>query len=194
MNLSAAILNRLAALDMPAEAFREVLAILAEMQGADDARRERQKNRKRKSRDKSRDSPVTNTELSRDGSVTKSPPHPLKKEDLPDPEPNGSVSGKTRAELERDLFKRGRQVCGKNAGGLINALLKAKQFDVALARSVIEMAATKDDPREFVAAAVRNPANGKYPHRQSLSDAADDLIARAEASEHRIARDEGIEF
>jgi hypothetical protein len=69
--------------------------------------------------------------------------------------PEANASGPTQAELESDLFKRGRQVCGKSSGGLLSALLKAKQFDVALARAVIETASTKNDPREFVAAATR---------------------------------------
>lgn len=67
----------------------------------------------------------------------------------------------TRAELEKELFRRGKQVCGKNSGGLIGGLLKAKQQDVALARSVVELAATKHDPREFVAAAIRSNGNGR---------------------------------
>lgn len=169
MMVSADTLKRLSALKLPTEAFQEVLLILAEMQGADDARRERQRHRKAKSRDKS----VTVTGQERDESVTASPSDSLKKE-RKIPEPSGS--GPTQAELERELFSRGRQVCGKSSGGLVNSLLKAKQFDVALARSVIELAATKNDPREFVAAASRsNPRNG-HDESKSLLAAADRQI------------------
>ena len=62
----------------------------------------------------------------------------------------------TRADLERDLFRRGKQVLGKSAGGMIQSLLKSREFDVALARAVIETAATKQDAREYVAGAIKN--------------------------------------
>lgn len=171
MTISSDTLKRLAALKLPGEAFQEVLAILADMQSADDARRERQRQRKVKSRDKT----VTVTGRRRD----EVSPAPLKKESkIPEAKASGDL-GPTRAELERELFSRGRQVCGKASGGLINGLLKAKQYDVALARSVIELAATKHDPREFVAAAIRSNGNGQ---RNPTMGAFDDLIARAEGS------------
>lgn len=69
----------------------------------------------------------------------------------------------TQAELERDLFRRGKQICGQSAGGLISELLKARQHDVALARSVIELAATKHNPREFVAATIKANGRSKKP-------------------------------
>jgi hypothetical protein len=51
--------------------------------------------------------------------------------------------------------------------------LKAKQYDVALARAVVETAATKHDPREYVAAATRErPPNAK----RTNVEAADDLL------------------
>ncbi len=75
-------------------------------------------------------------------------------------EPDGSAP--TQADLERELFRRGKQVCGKASGGLIASLLKSRQHDVALARSVVELAATKHDPREFVAAATRSKTNGNF--------------------------------
>ena len=99
------------------------------------------------------------------------------------PEPSGSGE-LTRAELERELFRRGRQVCGKSSGGLIASLLKSRQQDVALARSVIELAATKADPREYVAAAVKGEQIGGFgqrpggSHSGSLLDAIDRLNQR----------------
>jgi uncharacterized protein YdaU (DUF1376 family) len=53
---------------------------------------------------------------------------------------------------ERDFFKRGREILGDGAGGQLARLLKAKGNNVALARSAIELAATKERPAEFVAA------------------------------------------
>lgn len=72
-----------------------------------------------------------------------------------DAAPNGSAFDPSAE--ERDYFVRGKQVCGKDAGGLLTNLLKARGKKTALARSVIELAATKENPREYVAAAIRGP-------------------------------------
>lgn len=128
----------------------------------------RKRDRDRKFLERSEIIPRTSSDKSKD-----IPPHtPL--EASKDPEAN--ASGPTQADLERQLFSRGRQVCGKASGGLIASLLKAKQHDVALARSVIETASTKQDPREYVAAALRSSNNGQ--HASPLMAAFDDLIAR----------------
>jgi hypothetical protein len=58
---------------------------------------------------------------------------------------------------ERDYFTRGREVLGKNAGGLLAKLLRTKGNNVALARSAVEMAATKQSPLEYVAGVIRGP-------------------------------------
>lgn len=59
--------------------------------------------------------------------------------------------------LEREFFSRGKQVLGPTAGGLLKKLLIAKGGNVAIARSLVELASTKQDPREFVGAACRGP-------------------------------------
>lgn len=56
---------------------------------------------------------------------------------------------------EADLFRRGKEILGKNGGGIIKNLLKAKQNNVPLARAAIEQASTKDDPREYIGAIIR---------------------------------------
>lgn len=56
---------------------------------------------------------------------------------------------------EKELFDRGKQVLGKSAGGLIANLLKAKGRNIALARAAIEQASTKQNPNEYIAAAIR---------------------------------------
>lgn len=56
---------------------------------------------------------------------------------------------------EREYFLRGREVLGKGAGGLIAKLLKAKGMNVALARAAIEQASTKQNPAEYIGAAIR---------------------------------------
>jgi hypothetical protein len=68
---------------------------------------------------------------------------------------------------ERELFDRGKAVLGRSSGGLIVKLLRAKGGKVALARAAIEQASTKQDPAEYIAAAVRGgtgpPAFGEKP-------------------------------
>lgn len=59
----------------------------------------------------------------------------------------------TFVDLEREYFKRGREVLGKNSGGLLATLLKCRRQNVQDAANVIEAAADKLDPREYVAAA-----------------------------------------
>jgi hypothetical protein len=66
---------------------------------------------------------------------------------------------------ESDLFRRGKQILGNNAGGLI-AKLKTARGSVSLARATIETASTKHNPREYVSAVIRGqsePSQGIDP-------------------------------
>jgi uncharacterized protein YdaU (DUF1376 family) len=65
---------------------------------------------------------------------------------------------------EVELFRRGREVLGKQGGGLVSKLLVAKQKNVALARAVIEQASTKSDPREYIGAVIRGPQKTAEPN------------------------------
>lgn len=182
--ISADHMQLLISLKLTPEQFQGVLTILAELRGADDARRERERVRRSKyaRKDGPRDGPkdktvtVTVTEVgpSQDAPLSDS----LKKERKIQETDKESVScdgGPTRAELEKELFRRGRQVLGKASGGLIAQLLKAKQQDVSLTRATIETAATKHDAREYVAGAIRN-ANGRQNDPKSLIAALDRQI------------------
>lgn len=60
---------------------------------------------------------------------------------------------------EADLFRRGKEVLGKNAGGLISRLFKAQGRSISMTLSIIEMAAKKENPREYVGR-VLNPLEG----------------------------------
>lgn len=71
----------------------------------------------------------------------------------------------TIGDRERELFERGKEVLGQNAGGLIKNLLASKGA-VELARAAIETAATKQDPREYIGAMVR----GRDPPTDQLWD------------------------
>jgi uncharacterized protein YdaU (DUF1376 family) len=66
--------------------------------------------------------------------------------------PNGAP---TRSDLEREFYEFGKKMLGKNSGGLLTSLLKAKHQDISAARPILELAATKADPREYVAAACK---------------------------------------
>jgi uncharacterized protein YdaU (DUF1376 family) len=62
---------------------------------------------------------------------------------------------------EKELFARGREVLGKQAGGLITKLLAAKQKNIALARAAIEQASTKHDPREYIGRIINSQKPGE---------------------------------
>jgi uncharacterized protein YdaU (DUF1376 family) len=57
---------------------------------------------------------------------------------------------------ESELFRRGAEVLGSGCGGLIVKLRKSCDGSIPQARSVIEMASEKNNPREYVSAAIRN--------------------------------------
>jgi hypothetical protein len=54
---------------------------------------------------------------------------------------------------EKKLFEDGKQLLGKSSGGMINKLLRARGLDGA--QSIIDEAKSKQDPREWVGAALR---------------------------------------
>ncbi|MEO6381958.1 MAG: DUF1376 domain-containing protein [Nitrobacter sp.] len=56
---------------------------------------------------------------------------------------------------ETELFRRGKEILGRESGGLIKNLLKAKNGDFALARAAIEVASTKSNAREYVGGVIR---------------------------------------
>lgn len=73
---------------------------------------------------------------------------------------------------EADLFRRGKQVLGNQAGGLIAKLKKAKNGSIPLCRAAIEQAATKENPREYIGRVIAGPtaavmANGE-PHPEGI--------------------------
>jgi hypothetical protein len=108
MKISADILRRLSALNLPGDGLGGVLAILADIQKDDDARLEKQRERSTRSRRKKRDA-------ERDGNVAGSSPQRDSAGDIAR-QASPLASGATQAELERELFRRGRQICGKGAG------------------------------------------------------------------------------
>ena len=77
------------------------------------------------------------------------------------PEPK-SAAEKLRvpppSDPEVELFRRGKEVLGPAAGGMIAKLLKAKRRP-ELARAAIEMASVKENPREYIGAIIRGSAD-----------------------------------
>ncbi len=60
---------------------------------------------------------------------------------------------------EVELFRRGKEVLGTNAGGMIRKLLAFHGEVVALARASIELASTKENPREWIGGLLRKGSN-----------------------------------
>jgi len=98
------------------------------------------------------------------------------------------ATGADAPAFERELFSRGKQVLGQSAGGLISKLLKSKGGDVALARAAIETASTKENPREYLSAAIRKGGtNGASAYVPRLTpDARDSAIAAQLAERKRL--------
>lgn len=71
-----------------------------------------------------------------------------------------SVRGASAPSAEKGLFQRGKEVLGPKAGGLVVKILQARDGNIALARSVIETASTKENPLEYVGAVLRGYKNG----------------------------------
>jgi hypothetical protein len=76
-----------------------------------------------------------------------------------DAAPNGAQKEPSE---EVELFKRGKIILGPNAGGLIAKLLKSKKGSVPLARAIIELASTKENPQEYIGAVIRGPIADRH--------------------------------
>lgn len=85
---------------------------------------------------------------------SQSPRKKEEKKDAAGAAPDGALvalnGGHAGPDPDTDLFRRGREVLGKNAGGMIAGLKRAKNGSVPLARAALEQASTKNDPREYV--------------------------------------------
>jgi hypothetical protein len=65
--------------------------------------------------------------------------------------------------VEAEVYRVGREVLGKSAGGMITDLRKAQHFDDRAALDLIEQARAKDDPREWLGAVLRGDATAATP-------------------------------
>lgn len=83
--------------------------------------------------------------------------------------------GTTYEEQQKELFVLARQICGRNAGGMVTILLKRHNFQNEAVRDVLERARKTADPAAFVAGICRKVKNGTGP---SLMDSFDSVIDR----------------
>jgi hypothetical protein len=93
------------------------------------------------------------------------------------------------ADLEKELFDRGKQVLGKSAGGLIVKLKNAKGGNVNLARAAIEQASTKQNPAEFIAACIKGGAGTPQFLERVTNGFAERLVRNHQEQHHAGNRD-----
>jgi hypothetical protein len=89
--------------------------------------------------------------------------NPQDKAHIPEARSQKEDAAPAAPDPEVELFRRGREVLGKQAGGLISKLLAAKQKNIPLARAAIEQASTKSDPREYIGAIIRGKQAADQP-------------------------------
>src|SRR5262249_54277619 len=196
--MNAAQLKRLAALKLPAEAYYEVLDIIADLQSADEERRRLQ--RARQSRHRHRDSHVTVTSMSRhnmrDSDVTSSPPDPLKEERKKEEHVSSQSSDtcmrkkKDRATpLPDNWTPNDEDVAYARTMGWSDAklTLEANRFrDHALAKGRVQKnwhAAWRNWTTSPYQGAGNGALAGSSKHRPTLGEVAGELHARAKALE-----------
>ncbi len=86
-----------------------------------------------------------------------------KQEDTPSGERvRAPVSASPSRSPEAELFDLGRKLLGKSAGGQVTRLRKATGFDDAQVRSLLEQAAEKANPSEWIAAVLKRHENAAY--------------------------------
>jgi hypothetical protein len=56
---------------------------------------------------------------------------------------------------ETEVYRRGKEILGATSGGMIKNLIKSKQGSIPHARAAIEIASTKQDPREYIGAIIK---------------------------------------
>jgi hypothetical protein len=84
---------------------------------------------------------------------------------------------------QAELFVRGREVLGQKAGGQIANLLKAKGGLVNLARAAIEAAASKDNPAQYIAAAIKGGAGPPAFARDKPNGAFTDMLLQSQGDQ-----------
>jgi hypothetical protein len=137
---------------------------------------------------------VTSYDISNEISPEADPQAAPAKSEFQEPKPlNPPTAQAEPIQPDAELFRRGKGVLGKSAGGMIRNLVEAKGGSIALARAVIEQASTKENPREYVAAAIKT---GAGPPIESYRDDRGDILAfeamsTGQLRAYQAARDRG---
>ena len=71
-----------------------------------------------------------------------------------DANPGGAAMTAAVTDPQAELFRRGREVLGSSAGGLVKTLLKSRHGSIAQARAAIETASEKGSPKEYIGAII----------------------------------------
>ncbi len=108
----------------------------------------------------------------RQGAVAEKPAEP---EILP-PEPPEDAEAK--------LFRTGKELLGKSAGGQIAKLLKAHNGDSSAAQVRIDRASKAQDPAEFIAGCIRSASTGPPGRPPSMFDATLEFMAEIRDKHH----------
>lgn len=92
--------------------------------------------------------------------------------------PSASASGASElisvpANAEADYFRRGKEILGDGAGGLLKKLLDAKGRSVPGARAALEIASEKQDPREYIGGVLKGSQKVHYGGTKPWSPAPD---------------------
>lgn len=75
----------------------------------------------------------------------------------------------TTSDQEVQYFRRFKEICGQQSGGLATKLIKAKHGSVTDARIALEQASKKQNPREYIGAVIRG-ASQEVAVRASQAD------------------------
>lgn len=136
-------------------------------------------NADRQARFRNKKSNVSNGESNADSNATeavtaKRPEY--REQNITEANASGAVAPPDPSIAEREYFARGREVLGKAAGGQLANLLKAKGGNVALARSALETASTKQKPAEYVGAMIRSPTAKPLTEHQRQQHETRDIL------------------
>ena len=86
----------------------------------------------------------------------------------------GALIAKPTPQLAADptteLYRRGRDVLGANAGGMIKRLIEAKGGAIPLARAAVEQASTKASPREYIGGILKKQTTADNESAQAFHD------------------------
>lgn len=186
------ILARLASLNLPTEAFQQVLSIIAEMQAADDLRRQKQRERKARSRDKD----VTVTGQERDGHTKEKSPTPPK-ENTSSEFPRGNSSAASAAPVYTDskheLWGEGVPILvslglpERSARSNIGRWLKEAKEDAQAVLGAIQRARDHRviDPIPWITRAISSKGQANVAEDRSL-------VAAARRAAQRFGGDAGV--